>query len=99
MRIEYDNPVGKAERKSGCVNAWQLIPINISAKRFGMPKTVVGRSQRQAAERIFSGRCGAVMAVAMAADSVFIQRRAIQKIIHGVFVAQLTAVRTEGANS
>ena len=64
-----------------------------------MHKTVVGRLPRQVEGPIFLERCGALGAIAMAADSAFIRHRGIQKIMRDVFVAPWMAVHTEGATS
>ena len=99
VRFGYDNIVGNAGPKSGCADAWQIIPINTSARRLNTPKTMVGRSQRQVEGPIFSERCGVRNATAVAVDFESIQRPASRKIMPGAFAAPSMAVRTESATS
>ena len=98
-RSGYDYIVGNAGPKSGCANAWQITPINTSAKRLDTPKTMVGRSQRQVEGPIFSERCGVISATAVVVDFESIQRHAARKIMPGVFAAPSMAVHTERATS
>jgi len=98
-RFGYDSVVGNTGPKRGCVNAWQVIPTNTSAKRLDTLKTVVGRSPRQVEGRIFSERCGVLKAAAVAVDSESIRRRAAQKTMLGVFAAPSMAVHTERTTS
>ena len=98
-RFGYDNVVGNTAPKRGCVNAWQVIPTNTSAKRLDTLKTVVGRSPRQVEGRIFSEHCGVLKATAVAVDSESIRRRAARTTTLDAFAAPSMAVHTEGATS
>lgn len=98
-RFGYDTFVGDTGPNRGCVDAWQVIPTNTSAKRLDTPKTVVGRSPKQVEGRIFLERCGVHKGTAMAVDSESIRRRAARTTMHDVFAAPSMAVDTEGATS
>jgi hypothetical protein len=94
--IRYNSVVGIAG--SNVVgDEWPVMPTSIFGKRSNMRKSMVGRSQRQAAGRIFMERSGVVAMIAKVAGFGCFRLRAFRKIMRGGFAVPSIVVRTEGA--